>query len=199
MTIYQIYMMIFMATYFGITLGLRSIILYKNTNVNTEKVFKEETGKKKSGKLILLAMFLMIVIAINFIWISQNYKFLIPISILEIGSLQTIGFGLSMLGQILGFIAQLQMKNSRRLGVDKNAEFDLVTTGLFKFSRNPIYLCLAISLLGFFLIAPNIISMICCPLMLYGINEKIKDEEEFLIEKFGTNFINYSTKVRRWI
>jgi len=188
-----------MATYFGVTLGLRSIILYKNTNVNTGKVFKEETGKKKSGKIILVAMFLMIVVAINFIWISQNYKYLLPISHLENGYLQTIGFILSMSGQILGFIAQLQMKNSWRLGVDKNAEIDLVTTGFFKLSRNPIYLFLAISLLGFFLIAPNILSIICCSLMIYGINEKIKDEEKFLIGKFGNDYINYQTKVRRWI
>ena len=192
-------MLIFIATYFGVTLGLRSLILYRKTNVNTGRVFKEETGKKKSGKIILIAMFLMIVVAINFIWISQNYKYLLPISNLEIGSLQTIGFVLSMLVQVIGFIAQLQMKNAWRLGVDKNAEFDLVTTGLFRFSRNPIYLCLAMSLLGFFLMAPNIVSVICCSLMLYGVNEKIKDEEEFLTEKFGSDFVHYKSKVRRWI
>lgn len=192
-------MLIFIGTYFGVTLGLRSIILYKKTSINTGKVFNEETGKKKSGKFILFAMFLMIVIAINFIWISKNYKYLLPIGNLEIELLQTVGFALSMLGQIMGFIAQLQMKNSWRLGVDKSSEFELVTTGLFKFSRNPIYLCLGVSLLGFFLIAPNILSIICCALMLYGVNEKIKDEEEFLIEKFGKDFVNYQSEVRRWI
>jgi len=181
MNIYQTYMLIFITTCFGVTLGLRSILLYRKTKINTGKVF------------------LMIVIAINFIWVSQNYKYLLPISSLEFAPLQTIGFVLSMLGQIVGFIAQLQMKNSWRLGVDKNAQIELVTTGLFKISRNPIYLCMAISGIGFFLIAPNFLSVVCCLLMLFGINEKIKDEEEFLIEKFGEEFTKYQTTVRRWI
>lgn len=113
--------------------------------------------------------------------------------------MQTTGFVLSILGLLIGFVAQLQMKNSWRLGIEKNAEMDLVTTGLFKLSRNPIYLCLTISLLGFFLIAPNILSLICCGLMLFGINDKIKDEEEFLIDKFGNEFLQYQNKVRRWL
>ena len=199
MNIYQIYMLIFLATYLGVTLGLRSIILYKQTKINTGKVFMEETGKNKSGKIIQLALLLMIIIAVNFLWITSSYKFLLPISYLEIGLLQTIGFSISMIGQLMGFIAQLQMKNSWRLGVDKNAEIELVTTGFFTISRNPIYLFLGVSFLGFFFIAPNILSMICFSLMIYGINEKIKDEEEFLRDKFGDEFIKYQNKVRRWI
>ena len=192
-------MLIFIGSYFGITLGMRSIILYRNTKINTGKVFNKETGKTKSGKLIKVALLLMIIIAVNFIWISSNYKYLLPINSLEIGLIQTIGFILSMIGLILGFIAQLQMKNSWRLGVDKNAEIELVTNGLFSISRNPIYFCLAISFVGFFLIAPNSLSIICIFLMLYGINEKIKDEENFLKEKFGKEFSEYKIKVRKWI
>lgn len=199
MNIFQIYMLLFLATYFGITLGLRSILLYRKTKVNTSKVFIRETGKRKSGRIIIAAMFLLLVVAINFIWIEPNYTYLWPISLLEIDSVQTIGFVLSMLGQIVGFVAQLQMKNSWRLGVDKSAASELVTTGMFSLSRNPIHLCLAISFLGFFLIAPNMVSLLFCCLMAYGVNEKIKDEEIFLEERFGTEFIQYRLNVRKWI
>lgn len=192
-------MLIFLVSYFGITLGLRSVILYRKTKINTGKVFLKGTGKRKSGRLILIAMFLIIVVATNFIWIMPNYKFLLPIGFLEIGLLQTIGFILSILGQLMGFIAQLQMKNSWRLGVDKNADTKLVTTGLFSLSRNPIYLFLGISFFGFFLIAPNFVSIVCCIFMLFGVNEKTKDEEEFLTDKFGSEFIAYQKSVRRWV
>ena len=192
-------MLIFLLSYFGITLGLRSIILYRKTKINTGDVFLKGTGKRKAGKLILVAMFLMIVVAINFIWIPGNYKYLLPIGYLEIGLIQTIGFVLSIVGQLMGFIAQLQMKNSWRLGVDNNTDIELVTNGLFSISRNPIYLFLGISFLGFFLIAPNIISIACCSLMMFGVNEKIKDEEQFLSDKFGNLFLEYQKSVRRWI
>jgi len=192
-------MLIFMLTYFGITLGLRSIILYKNTKINTKKVFERETGNKKSGKIIQVALLLMVIIAVNFMWISSNYKYFLPIEFLEIGWLQSIGFALSMFGLIIGFIAQSQMKHSWRLGVDSQAQIELVTTGMFSKSRNPIYLSLALSLLGFFLIAPNAVSIMFCFIMLYGIHEKIKDEESFLLEKFGSAFEEYKSKVRRWI
>lgn len=192
-------MLIFIVTYFGVALGLRSIILYKNTKIDTRKVFMNETGTKKSGRLILISMFLMVVVAVNFIWIVPNYRYLFPISYLEIGLVQTVGFVISMLGQVLGFIAQLQMKNSWRLGVDKDGATELVTTGFFSISRNPIYLCLALSFFGFFLLAPNVVSIVFCFIMLYGVNEKISDEEEFLIEKFGTDFVKYRNEVRRWI
>jgi len=199
MNIYQIYMLIFILSYFGITLGLRSIILYRKTKIDARKVFYKETATKRSGKIIQIALFLMIVIAINFIWISSNYKYFLPIDFLEQGVLQTVGFILSMLGLIMGFVSQLQMKNSWRLGIDRDESTELVIDGLFSISRNPIYLSLVLSLIGFFLIAPNIGSIIFFFLMTYGINEKINDEEEFLMEQFGSDFIKYKTKVRRWI
>jgi len=192
-------MLIFILSYFGITLGLRSIILYRKTKIDARKVFYKETATKRSGKIIQIALFLMIVIAINFIWISSNYKYFLPIDFLEQGVLQTVGFILSMLGLIMGFVSQLQMKNSWRLGIDRDESTELVIDGLFSISRNPIYLSLVLSLIGFFLIAPNIGSIIFFFLMTYGINEKINDEEEFLMEQFGSDFIKYKTKVRRWI
>ena len=196
---YQVYMLIFILSYFGIVLGLRSLILYKSTKVDARKVFYKETATKKSGKLIQLALFLMIVISVNFIWITSNYKYFLPIEFLEQGPLQTIGFILSMLGLIIGFISQLQMKDSWRLGIDRDKSTELVTGGLFSISRNPIYVSLGLSLLGFFMMAPNAISIVFFLLMMYGINEKIKDEEEFLHEQFGDAFIKYKAKVRRWI
>ncbi len=108
----QIFMIIFVVGYFGITLGLRILLLYKNTKINATKNFGKEEKTKRAERIIQLAIFLLIVIIVNFLFIPNNYKYLLPIQILERSWLQSFGFMLSIGGLVLGFRAQLQMKNS---------------------------------------------------------------------------------------
>jgi protein-S-isoprenylcysteine O-methyltransferase Ste14 len=51
-------------------------------------------------------------------------------------------------------IAQYQMSNSWRIGIDEKNKTELVTKGIF-YSRNPIFLGMIISILGIFLILPT--------------------------------------------
>ena len=194
----QIYMIIFIVCYFGITIGLRTLLLYKNTKINATKNFGKKAKTKRAERTIQVAIFLLIIIIANFLFLPNNYKFLMPIRFLEINWLQNLGFILSIGGLVLGFWAQLQMKDSWRLGITENENVNLVTTGLFTISRNPIYLGLGISFFGFFFIAPNVASIIFFCTMWYGVHEKIKDEEEFLTVKFGDEFIEYKRQVRKW-
>ena len=198
-TLPQIYMIIFFAVYFGVIIGIRTFLLYRNTKVDAIKNFGKAPRVKNAERIIQAALLLLIMIGVNYIFISANYQYLLPIHALEIGWLQTTGFTLSMLGLVLTFIGQLQMKDSWRLGIDTEKEVQLVTTGLFSRSRNPIYLGLGIGFIGFFFIAPNLVSIIFIALMFYGVSMKIKDEEAFLLDKFGNQYKLYQSKVNRWL
>lgn len=189
--------MIFLLLYFGIIIGLRSAILYKKVKINAIRGFGEKSKTKKAERIIQAALILMMIIALNYIFIPSNYRYFLPLDALDIGWIKTSGFIISVLGLAFTFVAQLQMKNSWRLGIDEKTA--LVTTKLFSISRNPIYLGLGIGFVGFFFIAPNIGSLLFLILMFYGVTLKIIDEEQFLSQEFGDAFKQYKSKVNRWI
>ena len=76
----------------------------------------------------------------------------------------------------------------------------LVTSGIYKYSRNPMYLGLLMIVISSSIFYLNIYSILT-PLFFYlWINRfQIKREEVFLEEKFGQEYLSYKTKTRRWI
>ena len=76
----------------------------------------------------------------------------------------------------------------------------LVTSGIFKYSRNPMYLGMLMIVLSTSIFYLNIYSILTPLLFMLWINKfQIKREEEFLIEKFGDEYLSYKKKTRRWI
>ena len=76
----------------------------------------------------------------------------------------------------------------------------LVTSGIYKYSRNPMYLGLLMIVISSSIFYLNIYSILT-PLFFYvWINRfQIKREEIFLTEKFGKEYLLYMTRTRRWI
>ena len=76
----------------------------------------------------------------------------------------------------------------------------LIISGIYKYSRNPMYLGLLIIVISTSIFYLNIFS-ITTPFLFYcWINRfQIKREEIFLAEKFGKEYMSYKTKTRRWI
>ena len=76
----------------------------------------------------------------------------------------------------------------------------LVTSGIFKFSRNPMYLGMLIILLSISF-KFNLIGGMFTSLFFYIFITKfqILPEEAAMNDLFGDEFINYSKKTRRWI
>ena len=76
----------------------------------------------------------------------------------------------------------------------------LITSGIYKYSRNPMYLGLLMIVISTSIFFLNILS-ITTPFLFYcWINRfQIKREEIFLTEKFGKEYLLYMTKTRRWI
>ncbi|HYF70322.1 MAG TPA: isoprenylcysteine carboxylmethyltransferase family protein [Ohtaekwangia sp.] len=76
----------------------------------------------------------------------------------------------------------------------------LVTGGLFKFSRNPIYLGFALSLIGVWIILGSILSVLGVILFVVVTNFwYIPYEEKMMRKKFGAAYEEYKSRVRRWI
>lgn len=76
----------------------------------------------------------------------------------------------------------------------------LQTTGVYKISRNPMYVGLAIVYLGITCLIGNWWNIILFPLLLLIVQEYIiKREEKYLELEFGQDYEEYTRKVRRWL
>lgn len=75
----------------------------------------------------------------------------------------------------------------------------LVTGGLYRYSRNPMYLALLLFLLGWGLYLGNAFNTLLAAGFVYYMNTfQIIPEEEVLAQKFGKEYQKYCIMVRRW-
>jgi len=76
----------------------------------------------------------------------------------------------------------------------------LVTTRLYHYTRNPMYVGLLVILIGFGIWLGSIAPFLALPLFYWLItNMQIKPEEVILEEKFGQEYLEYKKRVRRWL
>ena len=76
----------------------------------------------------------------------------------------------------------------------------LIEEGPFRVSRNPLYVGLLALYLGLALLAPTFWGLVLFPaavvLLQWG---AIRPEEQFLHERFGAQYDDYTRRVRRWL
>ena len=76
----------------------------------------------------------------------------------------------------------------------------LVTIGLYRFSRNPMYLGLLVMLVGWALYLGSLSPLAMLPLFVWLLTkQQIEPEETMLLDKFKQEYRDYQQRVRRWI
>jgi len=122
----------------------------------------------------------------------------------EVGFLQSrpIGSFIVLVGIAINIAAAVSFRKAGTtispLSPEKASS--LVDTGLFARSRNPIYVAMAIILVGVAFLLGNAISLAGVPLFVWYITQfQIKPEEAALGQVFGDTYAEYCKRVRRWI
>ena len=76
----------------------------------------------------------------------------------------------------------------------------IVTKGSFRISRNPLYFSLLLLLFGIAVLFFSIWLFLMVPVLYIVLLFKaVKPEERYLTQKFGKEYLEYSSKVRRWV
>lgn len=76
----------------------------------------------------------------------------------------------------------------------------LVTTGVYRITRNPMYLGFALMLLAWGLYLGNMAALFGLPIFMFYMNQfQIKPEERILKQKFGQQFKEYLNRTHRWL
>ena len=95
--------------------------------------------------------------------------------------------------------AQLDLGASWRVGIDQGARPGLVTGGLYRWSRNPIFVAMLAALVGFTLLLPNWISLALLVGAGLGIRRHVRDEETYLARTYGEDYFRYAERVGRFV
>jgi len=75
----------------------------------------------------------------------------------------------------------------------------LVTGGIYRWVRNPMYVGLSLILLGIGIATGSVWFLIALPIAVLAVTKlAIEPEERYLAEKFGAAYLEYKSRVRRW-
>lgn len=111
-----------------------------------------------------------------------------------------VGGGLVIVALVLMASAVVQMMFARTTVIPGRDPARMVTTGLFRLSRNPIYLADALLLSGLYLYWGALVAMPLVALFMQVLTKRfIVPEEARLRQIFGAEFNAYKNRTRRWI
>lgn len=95
------------------------------------------------------------------------------------------------------------MLHFRRAGtsmVPLNPSTARVTTGPYRFTRNPMYVGMAALYIGLALALGVIWALLLLPLVIGAVDQLvIAREESYLVRKFGQPYCDYMARERRWL
>ena len=104
-----------------------------------------------------------------------------------------------LVGLLLMLWSLISFRRSFRIGIDADRPDSLITDGVFAYSRNPIYVAFAVILIGQFLIFQNWISLIYIGAATWLFHRQVLREEEYLSRHYGQAYVEYCSRVRRYL
>ena len=140
----------------------------------------------------LFYFYIVLAAAFNFPTVSRQELF-------HSGIVSWAGVLLCLVGLFLVFLSLVSFGKSFRVGIDPDHPDRLITTGIFAFSRNPIYVAFLFILAGQFLIVPAwfFAGYFCAAALL--VHRQILREEDYLKKHYGDEFMEYCHRVRRYL
>lgn len=195
----RIVLPVYFTLFFAIAFVIKSVRVALRIEKNPNVLPADDSAYGLIGfyfKLTLIGMFLYTVLFAFFPALHDDF---LPVASLDLPVLKYIGFFLLIFSLFWTVLAQNQMKDSWRIGIETEKKTELVTKGLFSISRNPIFLGMILSLVGLFLLTPNAFTGLVLILGYVLIQIQIRLEEEFLATQHGQEYSSYKEKVRRFL
>ena len=179
----------------GLAFGWRSWLQWRRTGSTGFKGVSGRIGSAEwMGGVLLAAAFVIAALAPAAVlagW-STELAFSWPVDL----------FGAALLGAgVLGtLIAQLDMGASWRIGVDSRERTALISRGLFRFVRNPIFSSMLFVLAGEALLVPGWLSAAAFVAALIGLELQVRlVEEPYLLRTHGDAYRAYASRVGRFL
>lgn len=127
---------------------------------------------------------------------------MVPALTFSLNGSTALAVGLGVMGLSLGIMGVTQFRIAQTTPNPQALEqvSSLVTSGVYQYSRNPMYVGLVLILLGWAFYLSHLLAFVLLPIfILYMTRFQIQPEERMMAQKFGKTYQDYLNKVRRWI
>ncbi len=157
--------------------------------------YKKIFELSKSIKIIIF------IVPLVFIYVLHLYPISIIIDFIN-GRTQsslayyTLASSIVLLGRIISLVYIFKIRKENE---QKDDKFRLHTDSVFRYSRNPGLMSLYISFIGFGLMIPTVFYWVCLFIYIGHMHFKVLMEEDFLGNKFGSDYISYINKSKRYL
>jgi protein-S-isoprenylcysteine O-methyltransferase Ste14 len=114
--------------------------------------------------------------------------------------LQYFGLALTFIGFLLGIGAFMEFRRARTTLDPHGSTKQLVTSGIYRYTRNPIYLGFLLMVIGLPLNSGLIWGLVMAPFYMMTMSRLVIQREEAYLEgKFKSQYTSYMSRVRRWL
>ena len=186
---YTILALIVLAIFYGIY--FTKMLLQKRKGIRTHQIGRrKERELHRVETLMSIATFGIVVVQLGSIVLGWNR--------MPANGLFT-GFCIGILGDAIFLISVVCMKDSWRAGIPDQDKTKLVTDGIYQFSRNPAFLGFDLMYIGMFLLYCNVLTGIYTLFAMTMLHLQILQEEKFMAQSFGEDYLAYKKKVFRYL
>lgn len=192
------FLLLYLFAYFGAAFFWRSFMVWKNAGVNPVVFKGTDDAHDFIGRVFKFLFALIVAVVLVYSFWPSVYLYCLPIEWLEHVWFRRVGEALLILSLGWTILAQAHMGDSWRIGIDQKHGTNLVRSGVFSLSRNPIFLGMMITLIGLFLVIPNALTLLTLAMGVVLIQIQVRLEEEFLVRTHADEYSAYSRRVRRW-
>jgi protein-S-isoprenylcysteine O-methyltransferase Ste14 len=132
--------------------------------------------------------------------VTVGLHFLLPLATLIPWPWRLIGLAPLAAGVIINLIADRAFQRARTTVKPFQESSALITGGIYRFSRHPMYLGIVLIVLGVACLLGSLAPFVAVPVLGLALDRRfIEVEERMLEETFGAAWLEYKARVRRWI
>lgn len=167
------------------------MILQRRKGVKTDQIGKGIKPRKVLviEMLMKTATYSIVVIeVVSIIWNFRIWK----------SSYTWIGIGIATLGVFVFIVAMVTMRDRWRAGIPEKDKAELVTTGIYRISRNPAFLGFDLLYLGVLIAFFNYLHLFFVVYAVVMLHLQILQEEKFLTGTFGEKYTEYKKHTGRY-
>ncbi len=150
------------------------------------------------AKLSSITIFIWLGILITYLIAQELLVIFWTIPIVSNDLFTLLGAIIGIIGFVIEVLGMGSLGENFRLELPKE-ETELITTGIYRVTRNPIVLGLDLIILATFFFIPNLLTLIITILNFITFDAKVRCEEIFLHERFGESYDEYKKKVGRYL